>query len=54
MVTQLGLEVVAALGVSLRGDEGEDGLPGVLVGHGDHGRLGNALVADQRRLDLHG
>ena len=39
--------------LALGRDEGEDRLARVLVGDADHRRLGDALVADQRRLDLH-
>ena len=45
---------VGALGVALERDEGADRLAGLLVGLADHGRLGDGLVGDDRRLDLSG
>ena len=47
-------QLVAGLGVAGEGDEGADRLAGLLVGLADHGRLGDLLVGDDRRLDLGG
>ena len=54
MLADPGLDLVGALDVALERHERADRLAGVLVGLADHGRLGDVLVRDDRRLDLGG